>query len=185
MSIKTKTVETSVVDLLSSEPLSLYQLSLVADEILSDMCAYRPEFANLARLQRAAGCRVQELFQPDRWTFVSSSVVQLQPQKRNALRILQLSEIGYADNDKFTPTLADMGRLPSRQYERAFAYIVASNGLWRLYEDGFAHPSTHLFRHVKIQELAAQGMSKEYIATWIGEKSPANLDYYLNSLYYK
>lgn len=183
--IQTKTTPAEETNLLNSEPLSLYQLTLVADEILTDLCSYRPEFANLARLQRAAGCRVQELFQPDRWTFVSSLVVQLQPQKKNALRILQLSELGYTDDEQFSPTLADMRRLPSRQYERAFSFVVASNGLWRLYEDGFAHPSTHLFRHVKIQELAAQGMTKEYIATWIGEKSPDNLDYYLNSLYYK
>jgi hypothetical protein len=37
---------------------------------------------------------------------------------------------------------------------------------------------------VKIKELAASGYDRGYIATWIGEKNPDNLDYYLNSVYY-
>ena len=170
--------------LLSEEPLTYLQLSLIADEILSELIRYRPEFANLARLQRSAGCRIQELFQPNRWQIVSQSVVQVQPQKGNALRVLQLSDIGYSNADNFAPTLADMARLPNRQYERAFSFVVGQKGLWRLYEDGFARPSTHLFRHVKIKELSSQGFDKAYIATWIGEKNVDNLDYYLNSQYF-
>lgn len=182
--IHTPTHATEIVELQNSQPLTVYQLSIIADEILHDLCAYRPEFANLARLQRLAGCRVQELFQRDRWSIVSSSTVQVQPQKGNALRILQVSDLGFNDADDLAPTFADMIRLPSRQYERAFSLIVGQQGLWRLYEDGFAHPSTHLFRHVKIKELANQGMSKDYIATWIGERTADNLDYYLNSTYF-
>lgn len=170
--------------LLSEEPLTYLQLLLIADEILSELIRYRPEFANLARLQRSAGCRIQELFQPNRWQIVSQSVVQVQPQKGNALRVLQLSDIGYSNADNFAPTLADMARLPNRQYERAFSFVVGQKGLWRLYEDGFARPSTHLFRHVKIKELSSQGFDKAYIATWIGEKNVDNLDYYLNSQYF-
>lgn len=170
--------------LLNSEPLTTYQLSLIADEILQDLIRYRPEFERLARLQRNAGCRVQELFQPSRWQIVSQRVVQVQPQKGNALRVLQLSDIGYTNADSFAPTLADMARLPNRQYERAFSYIVGLKRLWRLYEDGFSKPSTHLFRHVKIKELSAQGFEKAYIANFIGEKNVDNLDYYLNSQYF-
>lgn len=170
--------------LLSNEPLSHYQLSLVADEILTELIRYRPEFCNLATLQRNAGCRIQELFQPERWQIVSQNVVQVQPQKGNALRVLQLSDIGFPNADSFAPSHADMARLPNRQYERAFSFVVRQKGLWRLYEDGFARPSTHLFRHVKIKELAAQGYDKAYIATWIGEKNVDNLDYYLNSQYF-
>lgn len=169
---------------LSDQPLTTLQLSLLADEILSEMRSYRPEFYNLCRLQRLAGCRVQELFQPDRWKLLPPSMVQVQPQKGNALRVLQLSDIGFPDVDSFAPTHADMGRLPNRQYERAFSAIVRQKGLWRLYEDGFARPSTHLFRHIKIKELASQGYDKAYIATCIGEKNQDNLDYYLNSRYF-
>lgn len=170
--------------LLSDVPLTTLQLSLLADEILQELSQYRPEFANLATLQRRAGCRIQELFQPDRWKIMAPSTIQIQPQKGNALRVLQLSDLGFPSVASFAPTLADMGRLPNRQYERAFSYIVKEKKLWRLYEDGFARPSSHLFRHVKIKELSAQGYDNGYIATWIGEKNVRNLDYYLNSCYF-
>lgn len=183
--IKQTIYEPSEVQLLNSYPLTTLQLSLIANDILKAMCDYRPEFANLASLQRNAGCRVKELFQSERWVLLSDTVLQVQPQKGNAARVLQLSDIGYTNAAAFAPTLADMGRLPQRQYERAFATIVKDLSLWRLYEDGFARPSTHLMRHVKIKELWSQGYDKPYIATWIGEKNQDNLDYYLKSAYYQ
>lgn len=172
------------VELLSSVPLSTLQLSLIADEILSDLCSYRPEFTLLATLQRKSGCRIQELFQPERWHPASNSLLQVQPQKGNAVRLLQFSDIGFENAEKFVPTHQDMARLPSRQYERAFSLVVRQKGLWRLYEDGFSRPSTHLFRHVKIKEMSAQGYDNGLIATWIGEKNVTSLEYYLNSQYF-
>lgn len=182
--IKQQYYEIEENELQSQYPLTTLQLSIIADEILTELIQYRPEFTNLARLQRRAGCRVKELFQPDRWQVVSDTVIQVQPQKGNALRVLQLADIGFTNAASFAPTHTDMARLPNRQYERAFSTIVHSKGVWRLYEDGFARPSTHMFRHVKIKELSAQGYDNAYIATWIGEKNVDNLGYYLNSQFY-
>ena len=182
--INQKIYNDSEIQLLDPNPLSVFQLSLLADEIRDEICVYRPEFSNLVCLQRAAGCRIQELFQPERWKLVGTSTLQVQPQKGNALRVLQLSDLGFASAESFGPTLADMARLPNRQYERTVSLIVKEKSLWRLYENGFARPSSHLFRHVKIKELSAQGYDKAYIATWIGEKNIDNLDYYLNSSYF-
>lgn len=171
-------------NIISFEPLSLGQLFTVVDEIQAAMQVYRPEFSRLFGLQRNAGTRVAELFQPERWVIQNNRVVHLQPQKKNAMRILNLTDIGFEDADAFQAVVVDMQRLPKRQYERAFAKVVEDEGLWRLYDNGYLHPSTHLLRHVKIQQLAAEGWSKEAIATWIGEKNTDNLDYYLNSRYY-
>lgn len=182
--LKKKIYEESEISLISSEPLTLLQLSIIADEIRDDLTAYRPEFANLAKLHRNIGCRVQELFDKDRWRVLSNYSLQVEPQKGNANRIVQLQDIGYTDASEFASSLADIGRLPKRQYDRAFAQIVKEKHLWRLYEDGFAHPSTHFFRHVKIKELDALSYDRGYIATWIGEKNIDNLDYYLQSEYY-
>lgn len=173
------------VQLINTEPLSVLQLSLIADEIRDKLTAYRPEFANLARLHRNAGCRVHELFEADRWSCQSSSLLQVQPQKGNAMRLLQFVDIGFTDARDFAATHVDMSRLPERQYERAFSLIVRDLNLWRLYDDGFARPSTHFFRHVKIKELYAQGNLKDFIASWIGEKKVENLDFYLNSSYFQ
>lgn len=172
------------IQLLNPYPLSVVSLSTIADQIRTEMCNYRPEFTNLVTLQRNAGCRVQELFQPDRWKVVSKNTLQVKPQKGNALRVLSILDIGFANADSFALVLADMGRLPSRQYERAISTIVKQMKLYRLYEEGFSHPSTHIFRHVKIKELHQQGYEKAFIATWIGEKNVDNLDYYINSKYF-
>ena len=182
--IKQKIYSESEVTLLLDQPLTQLQLSIIADEIRDDLTAYRPEFANLVKLHRNIGCRVQELFDNNRWRVLSNYTLQVEPQKGNANRIIQFQEIGFADASAFTATLADIGRLPKRQYDRAFSQIVKEKNLWRLYEDGFAHPSTHFFRHVKIKELADLGYDRGYIATWIGEKNVDNLDYYLQSVYY-
>lgn len=182
--IQHNTVNPDLVSLQSSEPLSVVSLAFVADEIAESLRQYRPEFANLIRLHRRAGCRVKELFTPHRWETVSNVQLSVQPQKGNAKRQLRFVDIGFADANAFAIVLTDMARLPRRQYERAFADVVQEKGLWRLYDEGFAHPSTHLFRHVRIKELAAEGQEKSYIATWIGEKNEQNLDYYLNSRFF-
>lgn len=182
--IKQKIYSNSEVTLISDQPLTTLQLSIIADEIRDELTAYRPEFANLVKLHRNIGCRVQELFDKDRWRVLSNYSLQVEPQKGNANRIVQLQEIGFTDASEFASTHADIGRLPKRQYDRAFAQIVKEKALWRLYEEGFAHPSTHFFRHVKIKELADLGYDRGYIATWIGEKNVDNLNYYLNSKYY-
>ena len=182
--IKLQLYNESEVTLKQFEPLTTYQLSLIANEIKDKLSHYRPEFANLVSLQRNVGCRVTELFQRDRWKLLSATMLKIEPQKGNATRVLQLSDIGFASRNEFAATLADLGRLPSRQYERAFSEMVRQAQLWRLYDDGFAHPSTHFFRHVKIKELASQGYDKGYISQWIGEKNQDNLDYYLNSKFF-
>lgn len=171
--------------LLSAQPLTIAELSIVADEICNFIATYRPEFANLVHLHRHSGCRVKELFQPTRWKVESNVSLLVQPQKRNAVRNLRFVEIGVQDAAAFVPILADMARLPLRQYERAFSAAVRGMCLYRLYDNGFATPSTHMFRHVKIKELSVQGWEKERIASWIGEKNVQNLDYYLNSQYFR
>lgn len=179
------TVSAQEAGLISFEPLSLPQLQLLVAELIANMCQHRPEFSYLLALQRNAGTRVNELFQPERWEIQNDRVVHVQPQKKNALRVLNFADIGFADADEFRVVMADMARLPKRQYERAFASEVAAIGLWRSYENGFTHPSTHLLRHLRIKELAADGVSIEYIGTWIGEKNLDNLQYYLGSRFFQ
>ena len=128
--IKQKIYSDSEVSLISDQPLTQLQLSIIADEIRDELTAYRPEFANLAKLHRNIGCRVQELFDKDRWRVLSNYSLKVEPQKGNANRIVQLQDIGYADASEFASTLADIGRLPKRQYDRAFAQIVKEKALF-------------------------------------------------------
>lgn len=169
---------------LSSSPLTPAELQLFADFIIGHVDRYRPEYSNLARLQRASGCRITELFQPERWSFPRSGNVQIRPQKGNATRVVSLNDLGYDSAEAMNPVLADMARLPKGQYERVFSQAVKEAGLWRLYESGFTHPSTHFFRHLKIKLLKSENFDTEFIANWIGEKNVLNLNYYFDSQFF-
>ena len=169
---------------LTSQPLSVAELGFYASEIIAIVERYRPEYAALTRLQRNAGNRITEMFQPDRWTFPRSGNVQIRPQKGNATRVIALSDLGFANAEAMQPVLADMARLPKGQYERAFSQAVRKVGLWRLYDSGYTHPSTHFFRHLKIKELKSKNFDLEFIANWIGEKNVLNLNYYLDSQFF-
>lgn len=169
---------------LSAYPLSVTELMVYADAIVEHVERYRPEYANLVRLQRNAGNRITEMFQPNRWTFPRSGNVQIHPQKGNATRVISLADLGYANADAMAPVIADMSRLPKGQYERAFSKAVKDVGLWRLYDSGYTHPSTHFFRHLKIKELKNKNFDLAFIANWIGEKNVDNLNYYLDSQFF-
>lgn len=184
MSLKLHTTTIPPEISLTPLPLSVAELQTYADAIIQNVERYRPEYARLVRLQRAAGNRIQEMFEPDRWTFPRSGNVQIRPQKGNATRIIPLSDLGFVNEAAMQPVLADMARLPRGQYERAFSQAVKDNGLWRLYESGYTHPSTHFFRHLKIKELKSENFDNEFIANWIGEKNIDNLNYYLNSQFF-
>lgn len=184
MSLKLQTYKLSEIPALTEDPIGVYALRLFADKIIEYIDKYRPEYARLVRLQRKAGNRITEMFQPERWTFPRSGNIQIQPQKGNATRVLSLRDIGFDNEAAMCPVLADMARLPKGQYERAFSKAVQELGLWRLYDSGFCHPSTHFFRHLRIKELKSENFSSEFIANWIGEKQVSNLDYYFNSQFF-
>lgn len=184
MSLRIHTTPQQQLPDLSASSLQLFQLNLFADEILDYFQESRPEFHALATLQRACGCRITELFQPYRWTAITENSIRIEPQKGNAIRTLPTSELGYNNVAAMSSLFADMQRLTKTQYMRCFARAVNNCGLWRLYDGGFAHPSSHFFRHLKVKNLAAQNFSVTDIATYIGEKNEKNLDYYLNSQYY-
>lgn len=184
MAIKLHIVSASEVPSLTDQPLSVSQLGTYASAIIDYVERWRPEYSNLVRLQRNAGNRINEMFEPERWTFPTTGAVQIRPQKGNATRVVALADLGFPSVAAMQPILADMARLPKGQYERAFAQAVKEIGLWRLYESGYTHPSTHFFRHLRIKELKSENFDVEFISNWIGEKNVRNLDYYLNSQFF-
>lgn len=184
MALKLRTAPTQDIPALTELPLSVTELRVYADAIIAHVSRYRPEYSNLVRLQRNAGNRINEMFQPERWTFPRSGNVQIRPQKGNATRVVSITDLGYSSAEAMQPVLADMARLPKGQYERCFSQAVRDLGLWRLYESGFTHPSTHFFRHLLIKELKSENFDVEFIANWIGEKNPDNLNYYLDSQFF-
>ena len=184
MPLKIRTQPTNLMPSLDLAPLQTYTLDAYAQEVLEFIAKYRKEYHNLARLQYDCGCRINELFQRDRWKIVNDYTLQIQPQKGNNLRVLQVSDLNYRNSNAMAAVFADMGRLPKGHYERCFSRAVDSVGLWRLYNDGFARPSSHFFRHLKVKKMAEQNFSLPEIAEYIGEKNVDNLNYYIDSQFF-
>lgn len=169
---------------ISAQPLLTYELAHIATEIIDLACLSHPELEPLYRMQRTIGCRVNELFEPWRWQLYQENFVIIQPQKGNNQRLLSLREMQIESVADFEILKHDMEHYSKRQYERAFAHGVRQIGLYQVFEDGFAHPSTHMLRHLKIKEMQDRGNTLEEIQTYIGEKCVDNLYYYLNSQFY-
>lgn len=169
---------------LQPQPLSALQFDIVCEQIKSEFLLIYPEYTAIANLQYWAGCRVSELFQPNRWKIERGAYLRVTPQKGNAERLIALEEIHIANPAHFQILQNDMARLSQSMYERGIKNATIQAGLWRQYENGFAQPSTHMFRHNRIKQMAAQGNEPQSIATWIGEKNIENLNYYLNSAYF-
>lgn len=169
---------------LQPQPLSALQLDIVCEQIKSEFLLIYPEYTAIANLQYWAGCRVTELFQPNRWKIERGAYLRVTPQKGNAERLIALEEIHIANQAQFQIIQQDMARLSQSMYVRGIKTATLQAGLWRQYENGFAQPSTHMFRHNRIKQMAAQGNETQTIATWIGEKNVENLNYYLNSAYF-
>lgn len=184
MGLKIHTTPTALMPSIELQLLEVYQLNNIAMEILDYIRKYRNDYYNLATLQYDCGCRINELFQRERWTTINQSTIQIQPQKGNGLRVLSISDLHYRNADALQCVFADMQRLPKGQYERCFSSAVDFVGLWRLYKDGFARPSTHFFRHLKVKNMALQNFSLLEIGGYIGEKNLDNLNYYLDSKFF-
>ena len=184
MALKIRTTSKTYMPALTPEPLDVLQLQQYADAIIAWFDRYRPEFSRIVRLQRSTGARITEMFQPDRWVFPRSTAVQITPQKGNATRVVSVEDLGLKSTDELKHTLSDMRRLTKNQYERSFARAVRDVGLWRLYESGFTHPSSHFFRHLRIKEFNSKKFDKNFLGNWIGEKNLDNLNYYTDSQFF-
>lgn len=185
MRIEPESLATQSALTLSSTPLTLTELQVLASDLVDYVTRYRPEYSLIAQTQRYIGSRIGEMFQPARWSMVSNNVIHLQPQKGNALRVLSLSEVGLGSVVQYNRLINDMTRLPRGQYANIMAAAMRDFGIYRLGELGFVRPSSHFFRHLKVKELNDGGQNLEYISTWIGERNADNLNYYLDSQYFR
>ena len=74
------------------ESVSLAQLKTVCNLYLEVAFPYFEELREAFFVLDICGCRIEELFQIERWTWVIDNTVTLQPQKNNLPRTITLNE---------------------------------------------------------------------------------------------
>lgn len=171
-------------DIINGNELSTYELAIYANLIVQHVSRRYSEFTNIAKLHRVTGCRIGEIFDPDRWNLDEFGIIRIKCEKGSLTRTHHAKELLIYTPHDFKLITQDMARLSKFQYCRLFADAVKSCNLYRSYVAGLGSFSTHFFRHVKVKELNKSGMEIDQIANYIGEAKIANVKFYLNSRFY-
>lgn len=155
----------------------LSQLQEVCDYFVEADYPYFEELREAFKLLRITGCRIQEIFEIDRWSIVSGYEVTCQPQKGNQIRYITLNSdftnFLTAIENQYKPFL---GRTVS-QLEYLFKKINPYGGLF----SGDRAILNYIYRYCYIRELHADGLTHAEIAAIMGHNNPSVISNYLNA----
>ncbi|QIA08258.1 FISUMP domain-containing protein [Draconibacterium halophilum] len=155
----------------------LAQLQEVCNYFVEAEYPYFEELREAFKLLRTTGCRLQEIFEIERWTIVSGYEVSVQPQKGNQVRYITLSSefasFLAAIENQYKPFL---GRT-SGQLEYLFNKINPFGGLF----SGDRSIISYIYRYCFIRELNADGLTNAQIASIMGHNSETVVNNYLNA----
>ncbi len=156
---------------------NLEQLQEICNHFVTTSYPYFEELREAFKLLRITGCRIQEIFEIERWSIVSGYEVTCQPQKGNQIRYITLnsdfSSFLVAIENQYKPFL---GRTVS-QLEYLFNKINPYGGLF----SGDRSILSYIYRYCYIRELHADGLSDAQIADIMGHNNPSVISNYLNA----
>ena len=160
-----------------SHVVAISQLQAMADYFTTAYYPYFEELREAFKLLRLTGCRIQEIFQIERWSVIDGYNVQLQPQKFNNPRQITLN----SDFDNFLAAIQNqykpfLGRTYS-QLENLFHKINPYGPIY----SGSKYISNYFFRYLFVRELDADGKTPEQIAVIMGYTSPQAVNNYLSA----
>lgn len=138
---------------------------------------YYEELREAFSLLWLTGCRVQELFEISRWSYISGYTLRFQPQKGNNERevVLDASCANFiaAVINQYTPF---SGRTYS-QLDNLFNKIKS----WNFFQTGSKKFSLYIFRYRYVKQLAADGFSISEISSIMGYTNTSTPQAYLDA----
>lgn len=162
---------------MSNYNIELPELQIMADHFLEIDYPYFEELREAFILLRCTGCRIQEIFDINRWSVISGYETQLQPQKGNNPRIIflnnNLNNFLAAITGQYKPFL---GRTYS-QLQNLFRRI---NKYGKIYS-GTKEITNYFFRYLYVRELHENGLTVTQIAFIMGYTSDQAVNNYLNA----
>jgi len=126
------------------------------------------------------GTRAQELFQLDKWNIVETTVVTLQPQKGNNLRVLPAGDV----SEYFYNSIAlNEPNFYPFSYSQILMYFKRFMSYSFIYHDKRSE-TLNLCRHYKAKQMHENGYTDQQIADYFGEKELNNIRNYIYSQLY-
>jgi hypothetical protein len=166
------------------ENVSLAQLKTVCNLYLSCNFPYFEELREAFFVLDICGCRIEELFQINRWTYVSGDIVTLLPQKNNLPRTITLDE----NTQNFKNCIINQTKpfLSRTSYQLQFLFRKL-NPYCPIFSGG-REISLYCYRYKHIWEAKAAGQTNEQIMNEMGHRTVTPILLYLaaviNSTYY-
>ena len=156
---------------------NLNQLYTVCNLYLECEFPYFEELREAFHVLNICGCRIEELFQIDRWTYVNGDTVTLQPQKNNLPRTIVLNEHTQTfKNCIINQTKPFLGRT-SYQLQ----YLFRKLNPYRPIYSGGREITLYVYRYKHIWEAQAAGFSIEEIRIEMGHRTQTPILLYLNA----
>lgn len=161
-------------------PVALTAAQIDADclQIISRVEVYSHPLADLFRVLYNTGCREGEIMDRSRWSMISPSLYQLQPQKGNPPRSIPTSELPsvyrtWIASPTWPGSITSVANL--RRISRAFtSYPGMSCGAKGI--------SSHIFRHNRIKQLFLAGHTVAQIQAIMGLTSASIVNGYGSSV---
>lgn len=166
------------------EDVNLNQLKTVCNLYLEVEFPYFEELREAFYILDVAGCRIEELFQIERWGWVSGYTVTLWPQKNNLQRTIILNEncnnFINAIKGQYKPFLGRTSYQLQYLFRKLNPYIPIYSGGREI--------SLYCYRYKHIWEMQANGFTIEEIRIEMGHRTQTPILLYLaaqiNSTYY-
>jgi site-specific recombinase XerD len=157
--------------------IELCQLEKICDQLITSRYPYYEELREAFKLLKHTGCRIQEIFEIERWTQVEGWEFTLTPQKGNNDRTIILNsefeEFYKAVVDQYPPF---MHRRYS-QLQNLFDQICSYRPIF----SGDKPISLYVFRYFFIWDLNDQGYTNQQIADITGHTTTSVIDSYVNA----
>ena len=137
-----------------------------------------PEIRLLIEILYTTGCRINDVLEYNRWSVLMNGNIQLQPQKRNNLRVFGPDELPIMFYDNL---VANIDTFEGFFYDKCEYYIneiLRKNAIKR----NRKYLTTHLFRHNYCKKLHNLGMTDEQIQLKLGLLNLASAQNYIYSI---
>jgi uncharacterized protein (TIGR02145 family) len=155
--------------------LDLTGITAKCDYLVDANLPYYQQLSEAFVVLKLTGCRVSELFEIERWSWLGDDIYSLQPQKGNTLRVVQLntdcSDFQYAIKNQIKP----FGGLTKYQLYNIYDQVKG----WDKLLSGDKDISLYVFRYRYTKQLYADGYDVPTIAAMLGYTNTLTVQSYL------
>ena len=155
--------------------LDLAGITAKCDYLVNAALPYYSQFSEAFMVLKLTGCRVSELFEIDRWSWLGDEIFSFQPQKGNTVRTVQLNSECSDFQDAIKGQYRPFGGLTKYQLYNVYDRIKG----WDKLLSGEKDISFYVFRYRYAKQLYADNYDVYTIASMMGYTNVATVQSYL------